>query len=124
MNGVSAKTAWVGPDDGILAVDLNNDGMVGDASEFVFTEHAPGAETDLAALAAVFDTNGDGKLTAEDDQFAQFGVWQDADGDGVSDDGEFKSLTELGIIEIGLESDGNLTFHPTVQSSPMVRRPM
>ncbi|MBZ9883541.1 type I secretion C-terminal target domain-containing protein, partial [Mesorhizobium sp. CA10] len=104
-DGVASKTAWVDTHDGILAIDLNGDGKVNNGSEIVFTQHAPGAATDLAALEQLYDTNHDGKLTAADHDFAQFGVWQDANGNGVSDPGEFKSLAALGIVEIGLESN-------------------
>jgi len=104
-DGVASKTAWVDTHDGILAIDLNGDGRVNNGSEIVFTQHAAGAPTDLAALEQLYDTNHDGKLTAADHDFAQFGVWQDANGNGVSDPGEFKSLAALGIVEIGLESN-------------------
>ncbi|TPI13105.1 type I secretion C-terminal target domain-containing protein, partial [Mesorhizobium sp. B4-1-3] len=104
-DGVASKTAWVDSHDGILAIDLNGDGKVNNGSEIVFTQHAPGAATDLAALAQVYDTNHDGKLTAADQDFAKFGVWQDVNGNGVADAGEFKSLAALGIVEIGLESN-------------------
>ncbi|TPL73329.1 type I secretion C-terminal target domain-containing protein, partial [Mesorhizobium sp. B2-3-15] len=104
-DGLASKTAWVDQHDGILAIDLNGDGKVSNASEFVFTQQAPGAATDLAALEQLYDTNHDGKLTAADHDFAKFGVWQDANGNGVADSGEFKSLAALGIVEIGLESN-------------------
>ncbi len=102
-DGVAEATSWVGADDGILAFDANGDGRVTDASEFVFGDFDV---TDLAALAANYDSNGDGVLDANDAAFAQFGVWQDADQDGVSDEGEFISLTDAGILSISLVSDG------------------
>jgi len=96
-------TAWAGADDGILAVDLNHDGKVSSASEFVF---GGDGLTDLAGVAAVYDSNHDGVLDAQDAAFAQFGVWQDANSNGVADAGEFHTLTELGITSIKLTSDG------------------
>ncbi|TPO07483.1 type I secretion C-terminal target domain-containing protein, partial [Mesorhizobium sp. CU2] len=104
-DGVASKTAWVDSHDGILAIDLNGDGKVNNGSEIVFTQHVAGAATDLAALEQLYDTNHDGKLTAADHDFSKFGVWQDANGNGVADAGEFKSLATLGIVEIGLESN-------------------
>ncbi len=103
-DGLLESTAWVGADDGILAYDANGDGQVSGASEFVFGGNGL---TDLEALAAHYDTNGDGVLNAMDDGWAQFGVWQDADQDGVADDGEFTLLGDLGINEIALVSDGD-----------------
>jgi hypothetical protein len=96
-------TAWVGKGDGLLAIDLNGNHQVDSGKEIVFSS---GALTDLQGLAAQYDTNHDGKLDAADADFAKFGVWQDANGNGVSDAGEFHTLGELGIASIGLVSDG------------------
>src|SRR3546814_5020391 len=43
--------------------------------------------------------------SAADAEFASFGVWQDANGDGVTGAGEFRSLADLGIASIALTSD-------------------
>ena len=45
-------------------------------------------------------------LDANDARFGEFAVWQDANGDGVSDAGEVKTLAELGITSINLTSSG------------------
>jgi VCBS repeat-containing protein len=102
-DGSRESTAWVGADDGLLAIDRNGDGIVNDGSEIVF---ASSNLTDLQGLAADYDSNNDGVLTAADDGYALFGVWQDANGNGVTDAGEFQSLTDAGIVGIGLVSDG------------------
>ncbi|WP_161566003.1 VCBS domain-containing protein [Caenibius tardaugens] len=102
-DGLLEATAWAGADDGILAFDANGDGRVSGTSEFVFGGNG---QTDLEALAATFDTNHDGVLDAQDDGWAKFGVWQDANQNGVADDGEFRLLSDLGITRIGLTSDG------------------
>ncbi len=100
LDGNATPTAWVGRDDGLLAL-RQADGSI----KINFATDA--GETDLAGLAKVHDSNGDGALDANDATFASFGVWQDADGDGVLDEGEFSSLEALGISSIGLKSDGN-----------------
>jgi VCBS repeat-containing protein len=102
-DGAAEQTAWVGADDGLLAIDRNGDGIVNDGSEIVF---ASGNLTDLQGLAADYDSNDDGVLTVADDSYALFGVWQDANGNGVTDAGEFQSLTDAGIVSVGLVSDG------------------
>ena len=102
-DGTRESTAWVGRDDGLLALDRNGDGIVNDGSEIVFGGNGL---TDLQGLALNFDSNGDGVLSAADAEFASFGVWQDANGNGVTDTGEFSSLAEMGIASIGLTSDG------------------
>jgi large repetitive protein len=102
-DGNPETTAWVGADDGLLAIDANGDGIVNDGSEIVF---ARDGLTDLQGLAADYDSNDDGVLTAADDGYALFGVWQDANSNGVADAGEFQSLSDVGIVGIGLVSDG------------------
>lgn len=102
-DGVRESTAWLGADDGILALDRNGDGVVNNGAEIVFGGNGL---TDLQGLAANFDSNGDGFLDASDIDFSKFGVWQDANGNGVSDAGEFASLTSLGIVSLKLTSDG------------------
>ena len=102
-NGQPLHTAWAGKDDGILAIDLNDNGKIDSGKEFVFGGEG---KTDLQGLAAQYDSNHDGLLDAKDAQFAKFGVWQDANSNGVNDAGEFKSLAEMGITSIDLTSDG------------------
>ncbi|MBC2666304.1 hypothetical protein H7F51_12315, partial [Novosphingobium flavum] len=103
LEGQVVNTAWVGSGDGILAIDLNGDGKVSSSTEFVFGGNGL---TDLQGAAAQYDSNHDGVLNAQDVAFAKFGVWQDANGNGVADPGEFRTLTELGIASIKLTSDG------------------
>ena len=102
-DGVKTQTAWVAAGSAILAYDMNGDGIVTDASEFVF---GTDGQTDLEALAANYDTNQDGVLNASDSTYGKFGVWIDANLDGVSDDGEFVTLSDAGITSIELVSDG------------------
>ncbi len=102
-DGILESTALVGADDGLLIHDANGDGNVSGASEFVF---GGGSMTDLAAVAVLFDSNADGILDASDAAYAEFGVWQDADSDGIADAGEYTSLADLGIVSINLTGDG------------------
>ncbi|MXO73995.1 tandem-95 repeat protein [Altererythrobacter aerius] len=101
-DGTPDATAWASPDDGILGIDLDGDGAIGTAAEFVF---GGAGHSDLEALATKYDDNGDGVLDASDQAYARFGVWQDGDSDGVSDPGEFASLAERGITAISLTGD-------------------
>jgi hypothetical protein len=96
----------VGPDDGFLVSDANGDRRVNDGSEIAFADMTAEADTDLEALQVVFDSNHDGLLTAADEQFSRFGLWQDANGNGSTEGGEFKTLAEMGIVSLDLVSDG------------------
>ena len=102
-DGIAETTAWVGADDGLLAIDKNGDGRINNGSELVF---GGAGLSDLQGLAAAYDSNGDGKLDAADTDFAKFGIWHDANSNGVTDAGEFRSLISEGIISISLVSDG------------------
>ncbi|WP_120077030.1 Ig-like domain-containing protein, partial [Aurantiacibacter odishensis] len=102
-DGVLESTAWAGADDGILVHDANGDGTVSGAGEFLF---GTGNLTDLAAMAANFDANGDGVLDSNDAAYADFGVWSDANSNGIADDGEYASLADMGITSISLVGDG------------------
>jgi hypothetical protein len=119
--GDSVNTAWVGPDDGLLVIDANNSGTVDESREYVFTEWRETAETDMEAIAEVFDSNQDGVLDSQDDQWEQFRVWQDKDSDGKTDEGELVSLGDLMIESIdltyvadsqeGTAADGDVVIH-------------
>ena len=103
-DGVQDRTAWTDATDGVLVWDKLGDGVVHDNSQYAFSQY--GGSTDLEGLAVAFDTNQDGTFNAMDALFAQFAVWQDANQNGVSEAGEVQSLTELGLVEIHLSSDG------------------
>jgi hypothetical protein len=106
-DGKLERTSWVDPHDGLLVLDANADQKVNGPSEFVFANGSAGAYTDMAALRMLHDTNHDGVLDASDASFGLFGVWRDANANGISETGEFRSLTEVGISSINLNSDGH-----------------
>ncbi|EZP65308.1 putative Ca2+-binding hemolysin [Sphingomonas paucimobilis] len=105
-DGLTDDTSWMGTGEGMLFLDRDGDGTLTDAREFTFVNDVPGAASDLAGLRA-FDSNGDGILSAADDRFAQFGVWQDRDGDGAVDEGEIATLGGSGVQSINLEGTAN-----------------
>jgi hypothetical protein len=111
-DGLLDATRWAGAQDGVLVWDKYQDGQVHDHSQYAFAQYDTSAAaqgrtaTDLSGLAAKFDTNQDGVFDAQDEQFADFTVWQDANQNGVSDAGEVRSLAELGLASFKLSSDG------------------
>lgn len=96
----AVNTAWISADDGLLAH------ATGGGYDIVFADDAPGATSDLEGLRLAYDGNGDGMFDAQDAAFAEFGVWQDANANGVVEAGEFKSLTDAGLAAIELHADG------------------
>jgi hypothetical protein len=120
-DGLLDVTKWAGAQDGVLVWDKYADGLVHDNSQYAFGQYATTyrmdaqgqarSATDLEGLADAFDSNRDGVFDAHDAQFAEFKVWQDANQNGVSDEGEVLRLLDWGITSIQLISDG-------VQRSP------
>lgn len=121
-DGLADATAWAGPQDGFLAIDLGADGSAGpnglinQAKELAFTlwpaEEQGSTDSDLEALRLVFDTNNDGLLSAEDARWSEFRVWQDINQNGISEAGELSTLDQLGIKYINLipTADGAKDF--------------
>jgi hypothetical protein len=54
----------------------------------------------------VFDTNHDGRLDSGDDRWSDFRIWQDSNGDGISQASEVKSLADRGIASVDLTPSG------------------
>ncbi len=104
-DGEIEKSGWVGGDDGILVYDYNNDSRIEYADELSFVSYLPGATTDLEGLRA-FDSNNDGRFDGDDEKWQSFGIWQDLNSDGITDEGEFTRLEEQGISYLELDSDG------------------
>ena len=106
-DGFAEKTAWVESGDGLLVYDKNGNGIIDDGNE-LFGDKTVMHDGTVAAngFSALkdFDSNGDGKINSDDEQFKQFQVWMDLNNDGVSQKGELFSLSELGIKELSLNA--------------------
>ncbi|KIC45449.1 hypothetical protein RA29_20630 [Tateyamaria sp. ANG-S1] len=122
-DGFLEQTAWADADDGFLVIDLNADGTRGDGDgvidqtrELVLTEWLDwDGATDLQAL-ATFDQwaarggNNDGVLNHLDGVWSELKVWQDLNQNGITDDGELRTLSDLGISQINLTYDDGTDF--------------
>ena len=104
-DGFAERATWIGKGDGLLALDKNNDGKINNGSE-LFGDAMRKKDGTLAKdgfdALADYDLNKDGKIDAADDVYSKLRVWVDANGDGVTDDGELKTLAELGIKQLNL----------------------
>jgi hypothetical protein len=127
-DGFRERVGWADAQDALLVLDLNangsrgaGDGKIDQAKEVVLSLWGDAGMTDMEAVAKardangqlMFDTNGDGKLTAADASWREFRVWQDADQDGVTDAGELKTLDQMGFTEIGLTYDDGTSYAET-----------
>ena len=111
-DGLADDTSWIGANDAFLFLDRNGDGSVSGVEEISFIDDVEDAASDLEGLAA-FDSNADGVLDEQDERFDEFGIWNDADGDGAVDEGETATLVQIGIASIdltGTQVDGVTEF--------------
>jgi hypothetical protein len=103
-DGIAEATGWIKGNDAILVYDFDHDQKVTHSNEISFIDYAPDATTDMEGLRA-FDSNADGMFSSADEKWIDFGIWQDKDSNGVTDEKEYKSLDEAGIVEIDLNTD-------------------
>ncbi len=105
-NGFAEQAGWAGRDDGLLALDLNRNGKIDNGGE-LFGNHTLLVNGQKAAngfeALKQYDANGNGLLDAGDKRWGDFRIWQDADSDGLTDNGELKSLADIGITSVSLK---------------------
>ncbi|MBU3059825.1 LysM peptidoglycan-binding domain-containing protein, partial [Pseudomonas indica] len=79
-DGLSERSGWVSPDDGLLVHDRNGDGRITDGAELFgnnsILRNGERAENGFQALAE-YDDNGDGVVDAQDASYASLQVWRD-----------------------------------------------
>jgi hypothetical protein len=102
-NGYAIQTGWISPWCGFLVMDHNGNGTIDDGSE-LFTEYTllsngERARNGYEALGDL-DTNGDLKIDANDAAYSKLMVWQDVNGDGLSESWELHTLSYYGIASI------------------------
>ncbi|MDC0657826.1 hypothetical protein N6L27_07465 [Leisingera sp. SS27] len=100
-NGFAEKTGWVSPDDALLALDLNNNGVIDNQAELFGND--VGHENGFSKLSEL-DSNGDGIIDASDDQFSDLLLWQDLNSSGTSEENELQGLSQAGLIRIDLNA--------------------
>jgi hypothetical protein len=110
-DGLQHRSSWAAAGNGVLFFDPDGRNAITEARQYVFTEWNPTASGDLEALRSVWDTNGDGKLTAADTEFAKFKVLvTNADGSTT-----VMTLAALGITAINLTANAVNVGMPEMQ---------
>ncbi len=118
-DGKTERTGWVGASDALLVLDLNQDGVINDASE-LFGEHMLKQDGSKASdgfdALAQYDSNQDGVIDNQDQIYSQLLLWVDSNSDGISQANELFTLEQRGIAQLNLFSErvnqnnnGNLT---------------
>ena len=109
-DGIKTATGWIRPDDGIVVLDRNGNGLIDSGRELFgdATVLARGARAgQLAAngfeALADLDLNADGRLDSLDASWGQLRIWRDLNQDGVSQAGELTTLAAQGIASLGAQ---------------------
>ena len=97
-------TEWFGPAEGIVVLDRNGDGRIQGEDLFgdqqVTGRNVNNGFEDLALL----DSNNDGVFDHRDERFHEVQIWQDANSDGVAQEGELSSLFQNSISSLDLNA--------------------
>jgi VCBS repeat-containing protein len=101
-DGSIDTVAWNTSSDGMLAMDLDGNGLIDNGAELFTPDFAHRSFATGGAALTSLDGNGDGVLDAGDAAFADLLLWRDANADGISDAGEIISLWEAGLASIQL----------------------
>ena len=109
-DGFEIAMEWVGPQDGLL-VAPKADGSV-DMSCLFGT--AGGYDNGYEKL-SLYDNNEDNLINGS--ELNGLSVWQDANGNGIADAGEVKTVQELGITEIAINPDDNFVSSFTMNGN-------
>ncbi|MEI6056438.1 MAG: calcium-binding protein, partial [Lentisphaerota bacterium] len=100
------KTSWVVPDDGFIVMDRNGNGTIDSGRELfgdaTILKTGQKASTGFEALAEQ-DTNADGVIDKNDENFSNLRVWRDYNQNGISEANELETLEEERIKKIHLD---------------------
>ena len=106
-DGFAEQTSWVAESDGLLVRDLNGNGKIDTGAELFGSETrlSSGAKAGQKAANGFealqeLDSNRDGKVDASDATFASLLVWQDSNGNGLTEHGELRSLADAQVQSI------------------------
>ena len=96
-SGFLKNTAWLDNSDGFLFLDRNLNGSIDSGRELFSNSIVDLSARGLAGMRWI-DSNYDGKLTNADPVWNELKVWQDANGDSLTDTGESVSLANSGKL--------------------------
>ncbi|WP_151174256.1 hypothetical protein [Sulfuricurvum kujiense] len=110
-DGIKEKVGWVQASEGIIVMDKNGNSKIDGISEVFGTATTSG----FAELRSIADSNyekvngearettlGCGIIDRRDELYNQLKIWQDTNGDGISQESELKTLTPAGVSNIEL----------------------
>ncbi|WP_139126632.1 calcium-binding protein, partial [Acinetobacter sp. YK3] len=106
-NGFAEKTSWVGPHDGFVVLDLNENNEIDNGKELFGTDtvlpDGSKASDGFQALAQ-YDLNNDQEINSDDAIYQKLKIWRDINQDGISQTNELISLADLNVHSINLRN--------------------
>ncbi|MBQ4863646.1 hypothetical protein J8L98_18355, partial [Pseudoalteromonas sp. MMG013] len=111
-NAVKTATGWVAPDDGLLVLDINNNGLIDNGGELFGDNTIIDPTTSETAIhgfhaLAQHDKNADNQINSQDSVYANLKIWQDSNLDGISQTSELNTLEYWKIASISLGATRN-----------------
>ena len=97
-DGFAELTGFVAPDDALLALDRNGDGIINSNAELFGSTTEDGFQQ-----LSLLDSNNDGIIDADDDQFSDLVLFQDINSNGITNEGELIELSDVGLESISLD---------------------
>ena len=101
--GQQVRTGWVSGDDGLLALDLDGNMRIDSGAELFGTFSGGRLHNSGFAALSEYDVNRDGMIDRRDPVYGRLLVWQDRNGDGLTDVGELSLAQERGIAALSLD---------------------
>lgn len=105
-DGNKYSTEWIGPGDGYLVYDRDNNDEIDNGTE-MFIGHTLKSNGDVAVngfdALSDLDSDHNGLFDANDILFDKLEIWQDRNSNGYSDYGELLSLDDAGIESISTQ---------------------
>lgn len=115
-DGNKEQTGWISDSDGFVVIDKNSNGTIDDGTELfgsnTILSDGTTAQDGYQALKE-YDINLDGKIDIRDDVFSQLKIWNDINYNGISEEGELSSLSELGIKSISVNGESSNQVDPS-----------
>lgn len=101
-NGTAERTGWLAPQTGLLAIDLNGNGIIDNGRELFgdATLNANGSIASNGYVALSQYAAGESFIDEKNPNFSKLRVWIDANSNGRTEKGELVTLAELGINRI------------------------
>lgn len=107
-NNFIEKTGWVAPNEGLLILDLNRNGIVDGGNELfgnnTILQYGQLAANGFVAL-AMYDSNADQYIDQNDSIWKDLRIWQDKNSNAQTDPGEWLTMQEARIKSL------LLTYH-------------